>query len=286
MKQGKFSKILKMKGFYLSLLTGVLAVVAICFVYFNTNSKTNNQNNDITNLNQSASGQTGDKSQNNAANQPGEDKTNVTDKTNSKDNDSLLENDVISEPSDKVIGSESDTKDQTTAKDNTTSKNNTSKNETSKKDDSVAVANQSKNTKLSFDQESDLLWPVSGNIIIPYDVEHGVRFATLDQYKTSDAIVIQSTVGTEVKAAAKCKVTSITESEETGTTITTDVGNDYSITYGQLENLKVKKGDVLSAGAVIGTVAKPTKYYVVEGPNLYFKVMEKEQSVNPLYLLK
>jgi hypothetical protein len=43
---------------------------------------------------------------------------------------------------------------------------------------------------------------------------------------------------------------------------------------------------VLEAGECIGTVAEPTRYYVVEGPNLYFKVMEGETSVDPTELLK
>lgn len=282
MKQDQFSKILKTKGFYLSLLTGVLAIVAICFVYFNT-SNTNKQNNNVTDLNEnSAQQQVGENSQeeqSNTANQPGEENnTNVAQNTaepnqevaqNNVNNDALLENEVEGEPSDKIVDANQEANEDSTSK-----------------EDSVATVNQKQSTKLSFDQEQDLLWPVSGNIIIPYDVEHGVRFETLGQYKYNDAVMIESEIGTEVKSAAKCKIVSIEENEETGTTITTDVGDGYSIIYGQLDNLKVKKGDVLDAGEVIGTVAKPTKYYVVEGPNLYFKVMQDEQSVNPMYMLE
>ena len=48
----------------------------------------------------------------------------------------------------------------------------------------------------------------------------------------------------------------------------------------------LEEGDVLEAGECIGTVAEPTRYYVVEGPNLYFKVMEGEESIDPAELLK
>ena len=39
-------------------------------------------------------------------------------------------------------------------------------------------------------------------------------------------------------------------------------------------------------GDTIGKVAKPTKYYSEEGSNLYFQVMEKDKSVDPLLLLR
>lgn len=42
----------------------------------------------------------------------------------------------------------------------------------------------------------------------------------------------------------------------------------------------VKEGDV------IGSIAKPTKYYSIEGSNLYFQVMNDEKPVNPMSLLR
>ena len=48
----------------------------------------------------------------------------------------------------------------------------------------------------------------------------------------------------------------------------------------------LKAGDIVEAGECIGTVAEPTKYYVVEGPNLYFQVVEGEASIDPTTLLQ
>jgi hypothetical protein len=39
-------------------------------------------------------------------------------------------------------------------------------------------------------------------------------------------------------------------------------------------------------GKSIGAVAKPTKYYTVEGSNLYFMVMENDKTVDPMLLLR
>ena len=48
----------------------------------------------------------------------------------------------------------------------------------------------------------------------------------------------------------------------------------------------VLQGDVVSAGDVLGKVAAPTKYYSVEGPNVYFKLEKDGVPVNPLSWLE
>ncbi len=267
MKQENFSKILKTKGFYLSLLTGVLAVAAICFVYFSTAGKDNSNN--LTDLNKQSQQQSAN---DNNANTPGEDGKNTVVKNSASPSPQATQS---TGKTDNVVKENDVTKDPNAVAENTD------------KDKAVeAAAQNTEKVTLSYDQEQDLAWPVTGNVIIPYDIEHGVLFATLGQYKCSDAIVISSKEGTKVKSAFKGKVVSISKNEETGVTVTTDIGSGYTITYGQLKNLKVKKGDIVDTGDVIGVIAKPTKYYVVEGANLYFKVMQDEQSVNPMYLLK
>lgn len=140
--------------------------------------------------------------------------------------------------------------------------------------------------QLDFDKSAGLMWPISGEVVIPYSPDHGVFHRTLDQFSTSEAIVLSSAVGTEVKAAAKGVVTSIEEDVRTGTTVTLALGNDTTLVYGQLDVADLKEGDVLEAGECVGTVAEPTRYYVVEGPNLYFQVMEGEASIDPTELLQ
>lgn len=140
--------------------------------------------------------------------------------------------------------------------------------------------------QLDFDKSAGLMWPISGEVVIPYSPDHGVFYETLDQFSTSEAIVLSSAVGTEVKAAAKGVVTSIEEDVRTGTTVTLALGNDTTLVYGQLEVADLKEGDVLEAGECLGTVAEPSRYYVMEGPNLYFQVKEGETSIDPTELLK
>ena len=61
-----------------------------------------------------------------------------------------------------------------------------------------------------------------------------------------------------------------------------DLGNGYELTYGQLENITVSEGSYVSVGDGIGTVAAPTKYYSVEGTNVYFKLTKDGEPVNPM----
>lgn len=140
--------------------------------------------------------------------------------------------------------------------------------------------------KLSFSEEDRLLWPVVGNILINYSMDSPVYFSTLEQYKYHPAIVIQGKEGQNIMAAARGRVTKIEKTEELGNVITMELGNGYEVIYGQLGNLQVKEGDLVEQGAYIADIAKTTKYYSVEGDNVYFAVKKDGQPVNPMTKLQ
>lgn len=139
---------------------------------------------------------------------------------------------------------------------------------------------------LDFTEDSTMVWPVTGQVLMDYSMDATTYFATLDLYKYNDALVFAASVDEPVQAAANGKVTSISENEETGVTLTLDMGNGFQTVYGQLKDLTVSEGDVVSSGSILGYVADPTKYYVKEGTNLYF-AMEKDGSpVDPMIYLE
>ena len=74
--------------------------------------------------------------------------------------------------------------------------------------------------------------------------------------------------------------------EETGTTVTMDIGDGYELVYGQLKELTVGEGDYLKAGETLGYISEPTKYYSNEGANLYFEVRKDGESLDPMPLLQ
>ena len=140
--------------------------------------------------------------------------------------------------------------------------------------------------ELHFDAEADLNWPLQGNVILNYSMDQTVYFATLDQYKYNPAVIIQSEVNTPVKAVAGGKITSVETSAETGVTMTVDMGDGYSAIYGQLKEVPQNEGDYVETGETLGYISEPTKYYSVEGANLYFELQKEGSPVNPMAYLQ
>ncbi|GFI31918.1 stage II sporulation protein Q [Lachnospiraceae bacterium] len=140
--------------------------------------------------------------------------------------------------------------------------------------------------ELHFDAAADLSWPLQGNVILNYNMDQTVYFATLDQYKYNPAVILQAAVNTPVNAVASGEVVSIETSEETGLTMTVDMGDGYSARYGQLKEVPKNQGDYVDSGEILGYVSEPTKYYSVEGSNLYFQLLKDDQPVNPMEYLE
>lgn len=136
---------------------------------------------------------------------------------------------------------------------------------------------------VSFASTQELQWPVAGKVLMDYSMDSTVYFATLDQYKYNPALIFGAEEGAQVVAAAKGIVDSITTNDETGTTIRMNLGDNYTLIYGQLENVTVAEGDVVERGQLLGYVAQPTKYYCEEGTNLYF-AMEKDGAAEDPFL--
>ncbi len=137
-----------------------------------------------------------------------------------------------------------------------------------------------------FDAAADLSWPLQGNVVLNYSMDQTVYFATLDQYKYNPAVIIQADVNTPVKAVAAGKVTALDTNAETGTTMTVDMGDGYSAIYGQLKESPKNQGDYVESGETLGYISEPTKYYSVEGANLYFELQKDGSPVNPMEYLQ
>lgn len=148
-------------------------------------------------------------------------------------------------------------------------------------DDTPAISTAMQPT-LSFSDNDSLVWPVVGNILINYSMDKTIYFPTLDQYKYNPAIVIQANEGDMITAAAAGKVTSVFTDPQIGNAVTMDLGNGYEVTYGQLTGILVSEGSYVSMGDMIAQVAAPTKYYSVEGTNVYFKLTKDGEPVNPM----
>lgn len=305
-KNGK--EYFKSRGFYITLAFGVVAVLGIGALGLQMNSK--NQNNGLTDLNEpiamndpnynvaenmdSAKEETNNQQQ--TADNTQTENEQIMSNENTLEGNQVAENQSIASENDTDVVDNTQTADVPIdltgdAEENVLAENvpdtTTDVADQTEEEESVSVLNpKSTIDGLSFREDTGLLWPISGDIIMKYSDNKGIYFQTLGQYKCNPAIMIQGDVGTQVLTAAKCTITDISEDEETGLTVTTSIGNDYEVIYGQMKDINVEVGDTLEEGQVLGCLADPTKYYVLEGSNLYFKVLQDGKAINPMLLLR
>lgn len=316
MKKHSLAEFFKSKSFYALLCVGALAIVVITMVALNQTSD-KDQGNNLVDLNEPivsdvADGDKNDQAKNEPAvnnptsstaanNETGTSQTEVASQPEPENSDvkepvtdgSFLEFDPEDDPESVAAnppGAQDGTKSDSTTKQTA---NAADKNDAADASEETASSEPENNSEavmtpdsLYFDTDDGLLWPVTGNILMDYSVDRVVYYATLEQFRVNPAIVIDAEVGTKVLSAAKGVITEITKEDETGKTVTASLGNGYSVVYGQLDDLKVKVGDMVEAGQELGIVAKPTKYYTVEGSNLYFQVFKDNETVNPMLFLR
>jgi len=135
--------------------------------------------------------------------------------------------------------------------------------------------------QLSFSEEDALIRPTAGEVLLPYSMEGSIYFETLDQYKYNPAMIFAAEEGSVVGASAEGKIVKIFDDPQIGKAVTVDLGDGYQITYGQLKDIQVSVDSYVNVGDVLGKVAAPTKYYSVEGTNLYFAMTKDGEPVNP-----
>lgn len=150
-------------------------------------------------------------------------------------------------------------------------------------EDTMAIATSTSiQPALTFSDKDTLAWPIVGNVLINYSMDKTVYFPTLEQYKYNPAIIISAVEGETITAAANGKVNRVYSDPELGNVVVMELGNGYEITYGQLKDITVSEGGFVNQGDIIGSVAAPTKYFVVEGCNVYFKLTKDGTPINPM----
>lgn len=132
-----------------------------------------------------------------------------------------------------------------------------------------------------FPGEGQLLRPVPGELILPYSMNKGIYFTTLDQYKYNPANIYSAQVGEVAAVCCDGVVEDISYDPVTGYTLLLDLGDGYRAVYGQLDELNYVVGDLALKGTALGTVASPTKYFSEEGSNLYFELDYNADPVDP-----
>ena len=126
-------------------------------------------------------------------------------------------------------------------------------------------------------------YPLQGEVVLPYSIDHAIYDPTLEQYRTNASVSLSAKQGTAVKAAADGTVQAVTEDVETGKTIVIAHADGWLTTYGQLEDaVAVKEGEKVTQGQKIGAVDDPTKYGAALGSHLEFAMEQNGETKDPL----
>lgn len=299
MRRNRISEMLKGKAFYISLMAGAICVVAVAALCLDTTGVKNKGKNDqkLAQIEQSDNSSNKQLAADSSERTEGK-KSGLTGER-SKGSKSESEGDKLAgnnpgQTGDTSVGKKSEPAGKKT---DSTGKKSTGKK--SEQTDEKANAEKISSTEkipvmkagkdvqgMKFDEEKGLKWPVKGEVIMKFSGETPVYFKTLAQYKSNPAILIAAKEGVNVCAPCDGIVSDVGKDEEIGEYLELSIGDNYKIRLGQLENIQVKKGDNIEEGQLIASVSEPTKYYTLEETNVYMKMTNDGEAVDPLLYLR
>lgn len=294
----KFRGFLKTKGFYVALGTGIVAFVAMLVVYNYSVTNEEIDSKSAIDLNQPVESE--ESIDDNGLEQVKDEKTSVSnDVAGATDADKVdAENQVATNETDENKKEEiTDVNSDVAVADVDGNAAVVSENMVDEVVDSAVPASSDATgvdftedtvlyTALEYNGEQNLVWPVTGNVILPYSMDTTVYYQTMDAYKCNPGILIEASEGDDVFAAYEGIISSIEETKEYGTVVTVTMGNGYEAKYGQLMNVCVSEGDMVSVSQTLAEVAPVSSYFVEEGTNLYFQISKDGEPVNPMDLIQ
>ena len=272
-RENTFLQKLKDNAFYIALGLGLIAILTVVAVYTMDQNSVQVAEQEV-DLNQSP-----DYAQ--ITTQDGQ--TNPGEEARAEDNEKVQEEQLTDLPADTTQEEITDTTDEQTLSTQQTSEENIeSAEETSGQEGEQTLPATTDVGELNFTSDKTLMWPVKGDVLLPFSVETTVYFETLDQYKCNPGMLIAAGKGTTVQNAYLGKVTEVTSDDTYGNTVKIYLGNDFSLVYGQLDTVYVEEGEHVAAGASIGTVADPTDSFKKEGNHLFFQMYKGDEPVDPM----
>lgn len=125
-------------------------------------------------------------------------------------------------------------------------------------------------------------WPIMGNIVMPFSMEKTIYHPTLAEYRTSNKISINGTIGQQVKVTESGVVESIIQTPEMGNVVVINHGDGWKTTYGQLQDkVLVKENQKVNKGDIIGGIGTPSKYSICLGEHLDLILTKDNNPIDP-----
>jgi len=153
------------------------------------------------------------------------------------------------------------------------------------KKDSERIATESVRKRKAKKQFSEIapdvnfIWPVTGRISSIFGLR---RFFNEQERRPHSGLDIAATEGTPIKATASGTVIDSGDFFFSGNMIYLDHGQGLVSLYAHMSKIKVKPGDVVKQGDIIGEVGQTGR---VTGPHLHFAIIANQTLIDPVFML-
>lgn len=151
---------------------------------------------------------------------------------------------------------------------------------------STTSNNSQKQDKISNSQAvssvQSFAMPVDGKITNKFSNGELFKSPTLNDWRTHNGVDIDAKVNTEVKAVAEAVVKEVNDDAMWGTLVVLELKDKTICRYANLnKTVKVKVGQKVKEGDVIGTVGKTATAEIKQNDHLHFEVIKNDKYVDP-----
>ena len=137
---------------------------------------------------------------------------------------------------------------------------------------------ENKSSKLSF---------LGTKVVREYSEKEPSYSKTLDLWEVHKGLDISADSGYEVKSLLDGKVVNVFKDDKHGISVKIESSNNVVVVYSNLdEETKVKKGQEVSEGQVLGTVGNTSSVESEDGAHIHVEAFKGKESIDPMSLIK
>lgn len=130
------------------------------------------------------------------------------------------------------------------------------------------------------------IMPVEGEVSHPFSNGELVKSETLGVWKTHDGCDILCPLDTDVKSMSAGVVTEIREDPLWGICVVVEQNNGLTVEYcGLAKELKIKTGQEIKEGEIIGKTSDTCQIEIVQEPHLHLGVKQGGKWIDPMSVI-